>query len=611
MKASKQSSVAQPDRRSLAAVAAALALGWSPAALAQQDFEDEDAAAARPVVQSTAGTARLSGALGRLARNPRDLAALVDAGQAALEMNDIDAAIGFFRRADGILPGNSVVKAGLGGALVRKLDPFAAIPLFEDAARSGTLGANALADRGLAYDLVGDAIGAQRYYRQALTAGHNDETVRRLALSQAIDGDRTGMEATLSPLLQRQDRMAWRTRAFALAVLGRGEEAESIARSTMRADLAVAMSAYLRYMPRLTRAQQAAAGDLGFFPRAADIGRDDPRVGQFMGQRPELAAANQSLTPAGRPLGRDTKAKDKAEDREKDRDREKRDAKAKPVVLAAVAPPEIRPAREEVVLRPVPVAQPPVKIAIATPTPSPTPPARVFATLAPTPAPTPVQVDARVPARPAITTGPFDLAQLARPAVAPTPTPSPTPAPPPTTVPAKPRNLAEAFADLTAPSSEGAAKSGAVDVTRLLASGAKAAAPGTKTAAKPTAAEAAKTKAETEKKVKAEAEKKAKAEADKLAKANPARIWVQVRTGRDTKALGFDWRKLVKDDPATFKGKVPFVAEWGATNRLVTGPFATDKAASAFVADLKKAGVGGAFLFRSDAGETVDPLGSK
>ena len=33
----------------------------------------------------------------------------------------------------------------------------------------------------------------------------NDETLRRLALSLAISGDRRGMESTLSPLLQRQE----------------------------------------------------------------------------------------------------------------------------------------------------------------------------------------------------------------------------------------------------------------------------------------------------------------------------------------------------------------------------------------------------------------------
>jgi hypothetical protein len=41
---------------------------------------------------------------------------------------------------------------------------------------------------------------------------------------------------------------------------------------------------------------------------------------------------------------------------------------------------------------------------------------------------------------------------------------------------------------------------------------------------------------------------------------------------------------------------------------LLTGPFADEKAANAFIAALKKAGRSGAFLFRSDAGEAVDAL---
>src|SRR6185369_3498879 len=159
----------------------------------------------------------LNAALGRLARDPRDLAALIDAGNAALQMGDVDAAIGFFARADQLSPNNMRVKAGLAGALVRSENPYDAIPLFAEAERAGAVDPVLAVDRGLAYDLVGDNASAQRYYRQALAAGPNDEAVRRLALSQAIAGDRKGMEATLSPLLQRQDKGAWRARAFALA----------------------------------------------------------------------------------------------------------------------------------------------------------------------------------------------------------------------------------------------------------------------------------------------------------------------------------------------------------------------------------------------------------
>jgi hypothetical protein len=133
------------------------------------------------------------------------------------------------------------------------------------------------------------------------------ETVRRLALSQAISGDQRGSEATLLPLLQRSDLAAYRTRAFALAILGKGEEAVSIAQTMLPATLSNRMAPYLRYMPRLTRAQQAAAANLGRFPPAAEIGRDSPEIAAIAGQdMPAQAAARTAdsrLEPAGAPLG--------------------------------------------------------------------------------------------------------------------------------------------------------------------------------------------------------------------------------------------------------------------------------------------------------------------
>ena len=199
--------------------AVALAFGAPPAAIAQA------------VVQAIPGgeSMNLNAALARLGRNPRDLDALLDAGNAALAMGDVDAAVGFFSRADQLAPGNQRVRAGLAGALVRNENPFDAIPMFDEAERSGSVSASLTADRGLAYDLVGDSATAQHYYREALNAGANDEVTRRLALSLAISGDRRGSEATLVPLLQRQDKAAARTRAFTLAILGQEQEAVSMA----------------------------------------------------------------------------------------------------------------------------------------------------------------------------------------------------------------------------------------------------------------------------------------------------------------------------------------------------------------------------------------------
>ena len=235
---------------------------------------------------------QLNAALTRLAANPRDISALIDAGNAALTLGDNDAALGFFGRADQLSPNDPRVKSALASALVKNEDPFAAIPLFDAAERVGARDGSLAGDRGLAYDLVGDNLSAQRYYRLALaSAPSNDEIVRRLALSLAIGGDRKASEATLLTQLRSNEPAAWRTRAFVLAILGDTEEAVKIATGTMPRDLSDAMVPYLRYMGRLTPAQQAAAANFGHFPRAAQIGRDDPRVARYAALNPQRVVA--------------------------------------------------------------------------------------------------------------------------------------------------------------------------------------------------------------------------------------------------------------------------------------------------------------------------------
>jgi Flp pilus assembly protein TadD len=86
-----------------------------------------------------------------------------------------------FTAAQQASPGNPHVAAALASVKLRGEDPVDAIPLFEQASQGTVLSGDLLADRGLAYDLVGDNASAQRYYREALANGANDETVRRLA----------------------------------------------------------------------------------------------------------------------------------------------------------------------------------------------------------------------------------------------------------------------------------------------------------------------------------------------------------------------------------------------------------------------------------------------
>ncbi|NML92512.1 SPOR domain-containing protein [Novosphingobium olei] len=269
----------------------------------------QTATTSQPVVQSTTGTGTLSptqalnSALTRLARDPRNLTALIDAGTAALQLGDTDAAVGFFSRANEVAPGNGQVKAQIATAMLKADQPLDAIRYFDEAQAAGSDLSMFAQDRGLAYDLVGDNAAAQRLYQQAMARGSNDELVRRYALSLAIAGDRRGAETVLAPLIQRQDRAAWRARTFIMAISGNPDEAVSVAYSSMPQDLASGIAPYLRFMPRLTPAQQAAAANLGRFPRAADIGRDDPKVVQYAALHPRAPRVDRSLIPAGEALG--------------------------------------------------------------------------------------------------------------------------------------------------------------------------------------------------------------------------------------------------------------------------------------------------------------------
>ena len=92
----------------------------------------------------------------------------------------------------------------------------------------------------------------------------------------------------------------------------------------------------------------------------------------------------------------------------------------------------------------------------------------------------------------------------------------------------------------------------------------------------------------------------------KLEAANPARIWVQIATG-EASGLGFDYRKLTKNNPVLFKAQKPWTSPWGKTARLLVGPFPDAKAAKKWEGDFKKAG-GDAFMWKSEIGVPVNAL---
>ena len=83
---------------------------------------------------------------------------------------------------------------------------------------------------------------------------------------------------------------------------------------------------------------------------------------------------------------------------------------------------------------------------------------------------------------------------------------------------------------------------------------------------------------------------------------------MQLATGRDKTALGYDWRRMARESESVFKGKRPLVSSWGQTNRLLTGPFESEAAAGAFLTQLRRNDIEGAFMWTSPAGQVVDAL---
>ena len=599
-------------------LAAALAL---PAPLAAQ------------IEGSEAGLS-LSHYLTALADNPRDARALIGAGEAALALGDADAAMDFFKRAEAVEPGNGAARAGMARLWLSQGKTAEAIAGFDAAVKMGLPEAEIARDRGMAYDLRGDPRRAQRDYALATRRGGDDEATRRYALSLAISGDRDAALKLLDPLLIKQDRAAWRARAFVLAMSGDVEGARKIAAVVMPA-VAEPMTPFFMRLRGLSPAQRAAAVHLGEMPN------DNRSDGRYT-----LAEADRVVAPL-------TPAADLAVVRPGDvaplkvakvsTDPRRRPGQAVETRDTARAAREVRPGRLPAPVqvarvetrspskRAAPEGQPPVVtvVAMADPAPQirPDPERQRAAATAPgrndairvDPAPRPVDsgirrvdpapsVSATPAPAPAVSLASLVAAIEAQSEAAPAPAPvvvAPKALPPvvikpkpvPVVVTPKPRSEPIKLAEKIEPKGP-PVKTEAEKRAEKKAADKKIA--DAKLAAKKIADKKLADKKLAEAKA---AEKKALA----TKKASPERIWAQIATGSNPAALAKDYQKLAQKSPAAFKGQSGWHVPFKGTRRLLVGPFATQKKAMEF---LSKAGISG-IPFESPAGMEISKLAAK
>ncbi|GAA0668499.1 tetratricopeptide (TPR) repeat protein [Sphingomonas insulae] len=234
---------------------AALLAATAPAALLAQE-----------VVQALPGTTdadRLAEQMRALAANPRDLNALIAAADLSLSLGDLSGAASLFARAEKVSASDPRIKAGEGSILVRSERPGEALRYFAQAESAGYDVRSFAADRGLAYDLIGQQERAQRDYRLALKSRPDDEIVKRYALSLGISGKRDAALEQLDPLLRKSDRSAWRIRAFVLAMGGDQAGAEKIATTMLPTGMAQGLQPFFQRLPALPVADRAFAVHFG------------------------------------------------------------------------------------------------------------------------------------------------------------------------------------------------------------------------------------------------------------------------------------------------------------------------------------------------------------
>jgi Flp pilus assembly protein TadD len=566
----------------IGALASALLLGASPA-LAQNEVVQVH----NPDADALATQMRV------LAENPRDVEALLAAARLSTRLGDLSGALALLQRAESVEPSNPRIASNRAAVLVRQERPGEALRLFQRAESQGVDPREFAADRGFAYDLLGQPLLAQRDYKLALATRREDEIVRRYALSLGISGSRAEAERELDGLLRAQDRAAWRARAFILAMNGDVPGAEKIAATVLPGAAGKNLLPFFRRIAMLSPADRAFAvhfGELSPTPARLADARTAPSLPAYTGPAPVQIAQAQPVAPAAAPIRTETRGR-----------RSVSTPKSAPVQVARA---EVAPVARSVANQPAPQPVVPQPAPAPRPFVQPTPVPQPSAAPRPIVQPAPPQPEVR---RVAAADSPLAsiIANIAVPASEREPAPRPTvasPAPKPI-VAAKPVVAARPKPEpKRAPVAE---EEEAKPVKSALRKGAKTEDEAEAKPTKPGTKKGAKPEGETDARpVKG---KKPEPKKPDPKKADPERVWVQVASGANESTVDRAWKSTSAKAPKLFRTHGGWWMPFKATNRIVTGPFKTSGEAQAFVNKLAGEGVS-AFVVTSEAGQKVTKI---
>ena len=187
---------------------------------------------------------------GMLAKNPRDMAALLRQGTANAMLGQNAEAEHSYRRALAIEPDNRKARLGLAKAMLAS-NPAQAEQLYTAYLQSDPANADALNNLGVARDMQGHHPEAQLAYRKALAAAPDLVSAKQnLGLSLAMSGQAGAGAAMLSQVVAdgAADQRTRDNYAMALALDGHSGQAGKMLRQDMSAtDATAALAAYTEF----------------------------------------------------------------------------------------------------------------------------------------------------------------------------------------------------------------------------------------------------------------------------------------------------------------------------------------------------------------------------